>query len=77
MILIAGSILDEYHIRNESLLIGGEVALWTEYASDSNVISRLWPRASAAAERLWSDRKVRDEIAAAPRLEEQRCRMLR
>lgn len=40
-----------------------------------NIIDR--PRASAAAERLWSNKKVLDEVAAAPRIEEQRCRMIR
>ena len=35
------------------------------------------PRASAAAERLWSDRRLVDVHKAAPRIEEQRCRMIR
>ena len=35
------------------------------------------PRASAAAERLWSSKDVSDHIEAAPRIEEHRCRMKR
>lgn len=35
------------------------------------------PKASAVAERLWSDQSLRDVNEAAPRLEEQMCRMLR
>ena len=35
------------------------------------------PRASAVGERLWSDISVKSTAAAAPRLEEHRCRMVR
>lgn len=35
------------------------------------------PRGSAAAERLWSNKDVRDIESAAARLQEHRCRMLR
>ncbi|KAF9207718.1 hypothetical protein BGZ49_010682 [Haplosporangium sp. Z 27] len=35
-------------------VIGGEALLWTEQVDDTNLDIKLWPRASAAAEVLWS-----------------------
>lgn len=55
--------------------MGGEACMWAEVVDSSNVISRIWPRASAAAERLWSDKKVTDIKNAEQRLEEHTCRM--
>lgn len=66
-----------YKTFNESLFIGGEVCMWAEFADNDDVTPRIWPRASAAAERLWSNQQVTDVHAAAPRIEAQRCRMLR
>ncbi|KAI8790496.1 beta-hexosaminidase subunit alpha isoform X2 [Biomphalaria glabrata] len=65
-----------YHI-DEKKVLGGEAAFWSEYFTNENLIPMMWPRASAAAERLWSSKDVRNLDKAAERLTEHRCRMLK
>eukprot|EP00093_Oithona_nana_P011332 11332.XXX_523152_525192_1 [CDS] Oithona nana genome sequencing. len=59
----------------QEFLLGGEVCLWGEFVNSINAIPRLWPRASAAAEVLWSPEA--DTLSAAgSRLQEHECRMM-
>ena len=40
------------------LSFSGETCIWSEFVNSVNLTPRLWPRASAIAERLWSPRDV-------------------
>lgn len=63
-----------------TLVIGGEVALWSEQADPTVLDQMVWPRASAMAEALWSgnrDESGKKRLAeAAERLNEWRYRMV-
>jgi hexosaminidase len=52
----AANLTDEEKAR----ILGGEVAMWGEFVSPENVDSRIWPRAAAVAERLWSPQEIKD-----------------
>ncbi|XP_055307913.1 beta-hexosaminidase subunit alpha-like, partial [Sitodiplosis mosellana] len=61
--------------EQQSRLIGGEACMWTEVVDDTNIVSRIFPRVSAVAEKLWSQNCASDEDEARHRLEEHTCRM--
>lgn len=46
--------------EQQKRILGGEAAMWSEYITPETADSRIWPRAAAVAERLWSPREVRD-----------------
>ena len=50
-------------------ILGGEACMWSEYVSPENIDSRIWPRAAAVAERLWSSQDVTDVNSMYLRLE--------
>ncbi|KAJ2516367.1 Glucosamine-6-phosphate isomerase (Glucosamine-6-phosphate deaminase) (GNPDA) (GlcN6P deaminase) [Coemansia sp. RSA 1939] len=68
--------------EKQSLVIGGEVALWSAQSDETTIDRYLWPRASAFAEIMWSGsidsstNTTRDAAKVAPRLTDHRFRMV-
>ncbi|XP_042028092.1 beta-hexosaminidase 1-like [Salvia splendens] len=62
----------------QKLVLGGEVCMWGETADASDVQQTIWPRAAAAAERLWSAQESGSlRTTVLERLEYFRCLLTR
>jgi len=61
--------------KKRKLIYGGEVKTWSEEIDMANVDQRIWPRASAVAERLWSNPN-QNWIAADDRMQWHRARLV-
>jgi hexosaminidase len=48
--------------ESERRIVGGEGAMWAEAVSAGTVDSRIWPRAAAIAEKLWSPAELTDDV---------------
>jgi hexosaminidase len=70
--LPAGSDLPEEARRH---ILGGEACMWSEMVVPETIDSRIWPRAAAVAERLWSAASVRDVDDMHRRLETESRRL--
>lgn len=58
--------------QQKKLILGGEACMWGEDVDETNIQPRIWPRACAVAEILWSGGKAQD---ASKRIEEHVCRL--
>ena len=60
---------DKLSAEDKARILGGEMCMWAEYVSQETVDSRIWPRAAAIAERLWSPAGTTDVASMYARME--------
>ncbi|MGA6984031.1 MAG: family 20 glycosylhydrolase [Candidatus Sulfotelmatobacter sp.] len=61
--------------EEQALILGGEACMWMEQTTPRDIDSRVWPRAAAIAERLWSPRDVNNVDDMYRRLEVESIRL--
>ncbi|KAJ8912795.1 hypothetical protein NQ315_002553 [Exocentrus adspersus] len=66
--------VDEFPTHKDQVL-GGEACLWSEEVGADSLETRIWPRAAALAERLWSDPDVFNRTDVYVRLDIHRERL--
>jgi hexosaminidase len=69
--------------EQHSRIMGGHASMWGEHVDSTNFMSRVWPRASSMAERLWSGsssnttKDILMEQTIQERMSSFRCHLLR
>ncbi|CAO1349067.1 unnamed protein product [Diamesa tonsa] len=63
-------------IPRDSLVLGGEACMWTEFCDEHGMDAKIWPRLAAVAERLWADPTANVKFAES-RLNRHRERLIR
>lgn len=63
-------------VKQKERVMGGSASMWGERVDEQNFMSRVWPRASATAEKLWSGESDNATRTAAARLDRFRCLMV-
>ncbi|HET7038644.1 MAG TPA: beta-N-acetylhexosaminidase, partial [Gemmatimonadales bacterium] len=64
-----GAFADSLSEEERARILGGEACMWAEFVTAETIDSRIWPRAAAVAERLWSPAHVADPADMYRRLE--------